>query len=219
MSVHDMIIIGQCMFHLHLRLLLVYFLSLFLLCILLNLSNDFSKNFSKSIIMKIFLFSSRKSRIKWQYWYGQYIEWGFFVYLSALLLLLLVICCPEWAYAKVNSVNIFREIGLFKQCYLSAIYKKSPSTGYCTLSNSKTNQGRLFIVFIIYISFLVNLAWVNAVQAFMLMAYIINIIILIVIVVFRKEFRHNEQGYFSDRLSQPTFTYIIAGLILFFGCK
>jgi hypothetical protein len=51
------------------------------------------------------------------------------------------------------------------------------------------------------------------------MAYIIGMIILIVIVVFRKEFLHNEQGYYSNRVSQPTFTYIIAGLILFFGCK
>ncbi|CAF3679951.1 unnamed protein product [Rotaria sordida] len=141
----------------------------------------------------------KKNRVTWAYWYGPYIEWGFFVYLSALLLLLLVICCPEWAYKKYYPLEVFAEIGLFKQCYLSSIYKKSATQGYCTLSNSQSNQ-----------------SWVNAAQAFMLMAYIIGMIILVVIVIFRKEFRHQENGYFAERVKQPTFTYIIAGLILFF---
>ncbi|CAF3482808.1 unnamed protein product [Adineta steineri] len=146
-----------------------------------------------------FLKRFQKNRLKWDYWYGPYIEWGFFVYLSALLLLLIVICCPEWAYAKDYTHFIFPEIGLFKQCFLSSIYKKAATSGYCTLSNSKNNK-----------------AWVDATQAFMLMAYIAGMIILIVIVIFRKEFRHNATGYYATRLPQPTFTYIIAGLILFF---
>jgi hypothetical protein len=73
----------------------------------------------------------------------------------------------------------------------------------------------LFVVFI----FVCYLAWVNATQAFMLMAYIFGMIILILIVVYRKEFLHSKDGYYSDRVSQPTFTFVIAGLILFFCCK
>jgi hypothetical protein len=72
---------------------------------------------------------------------------------------------------------------------------------------------RLIFIFRFY------LAWVNATQAFMLMAYIIGILILIVIVVFRREFLHNGAGYIAERIAQPTFTYMIAGLILFFCCK
>lgn len=53
----------------------------------------------------------------------------------------------------------------------------------------------------------------------MLMAYIIGMIILVIIVVYRKEFRHTVQGYVPGRVQQPLFTYIIAGLILFFCCK
>ncbi len=155
--------------------------------------------------------------MKWEYWYGPYIEWGFFVYLTALLFLLIVICCPEWAYQKNSSLYIFAEIGLFKQCYLSSIYKKTSPSGYCTLSKSSNNQGIFFYVLFVFRIF--YLAWVNATQAFMLMAYIIGIIILIVIVIYRKEFRHNARGYHSQRVSQPTFTFIIAGLILFFCCK
>ena len=51
------------------------------------------------------------------------------------------------------------------------------------------------------------------------MAYIIGMIILILIVVFREEFRHDEQGYVQERVGQPMFTFIVAGLILFFCCK
>ncbi|CAF1045817.1 unnamed protein product [Adineta ricciae] len=168
-------------------------------------------SFAFAVIISVFLFvvfvmyvleflkRFQKNRLKWDYWYGPYIEWAFFIYLSALLLLLIVICCPEWAYEKIDTLSIFAEIGLFKQCYLSAIYKKSASVNYCTLSDSTTNQ-----------------AWVNATQAFMLMAYIFGMIILVVMVVFRKEFRHNSQGYDAKKVNQPTFTYIIAGLILFF---
>ncbi|CAF4184198.1 unnamed protein product [Rotaria sp. Silwood2] len=152
-------------------------------------------------IMYVIEFIKRfeKVRLKWDYWYGPYIEWGFFVYLSALLLLLLVICCPEWAYKKVDPLYWFAEIGLFKQCYLSSIYKKTATSGFCTLSQTSNNQ-----------------SWVNATQAFMLMAYIIGMIILLIIIVFRKEFRHRENGYYTERVKQPLFTYIIAGLILFF---
>ncbi|CAF1134556.1 unnamed protein product [Adineta ricciae] len=168
-------------------------------------------SFAFAVIISVFLFivfvmyvleflkRFQKNRLKWDYWYGPYIEWAFFIYLSALLLLLIVICCPEWAYDKIDTLSIFAEIGLFKQCYLSSIYKKSASVNYCTLSNSGTNQ-----------------AWVNATQAFMLMAYIFGMIILVVLVVFRKEFRHNSQGYDAKKVNQPTFTYIIAGSILFF---
>jgi hypothetical protein len=53
----------------------------------------------------------------------------------------------------------------------------------------------------------------------MLMAFIFGAIFLILMVVYRKEFRHNGKGYQSDRVSQPRFTFIIAGLILFFCCK
>ncbi len=157
--------------------------------------------------------------MKWQYWYGPYIEWGFFVHLSALLLTLLVICCPEWAYVKISSVNIFGEIGLWKQCYLSAIYKKNAtSSSICTLSNSSSNKGRFFFFFFFVFIFL-YLAWVDATQAFMLMAYIIGMIILLLMVVFRKSFRHNAQGYYPGPVPQPMFTFLIAGLILFFCCK
>jgi hypothetical protein len=78
----------------------------------------------------------------------------------------------------------------------------------------------LFILLHIFIFFLFSrLAWVNATQAFMLMAYIFGMFLLIIMIIFRKEFRHNQGGYHSDRVSQPTFTFIIAGLILFFCCK
>lgn len=65
----------------------------------------------------------------------------------------------------------------------------------------------------------VVLAWVNATQAFMLMAFIFGSILLILMLVYRKEFRHNVKGYQFDRVAQPRFTFIIAGLILFFCCK
>jgi hypothetical protein len=67
--------------------------------------------------------------------------------------------------------------------------------------------------------FFLYLAWVNATQAFMLMAYIFGMIFLGLMVFYRKEFRHNPEGYHADRVSQPRFTFIIAGLILFFCCK
>ena len=87
----------------------------------------------------------RRNRSKWEYWYGPYSEWAFFVHLTALLFLLIVICCPEWAYQKTNVIYVFREIGLFKQCFLSSIFKKSgTSVGLCTLSDSRTNQCRCF---------------------------------------------------------------------------
>ena len=50
------------------------------------------------------------------------------------------------------------------------------------------------------------------------MAYIFGMIILAAIIYFRKEFRHKENGYHSERFKQPKFTYTIAGLILFFCC-
>ncbi|CAF1321607.1 unnamed protein product [Rotaria sp. Silwood1] len=152
-------------------------------------------------IMYVIEFIKRfyKVRLKWEYWYGPYMEWGFFVYLTALLFLLLVICCPEWAYKKIQPLTWFAEIGLFKQCFLTEIYKKTLTTGFCTLSNPSSNQ-----------------SWVDATQAFMLIAYVVGMIILVVIVIFRKEFRHRENGYYAVRVGQPTFTYIIAGLILFF---
>lgn len=96
---------------------------------------------------KTLRFLYRLNRKKWDYWYGPYIEWAFFIHLSALLLMLIVICCPEWAYDKVPSLNIFAEIGLFKQCYFTAIYKKDPSTDICTLSSSSSNQCRFSISF------------------------------------------------------------------------
>lgn len=65
----------------------------------------------------------------------------------------------------------------------------------------------------------VFLAWVNAAQAFMLMAYIFGMIILVLMVVFRREFRHNANGYDAKKVKQPMFTYIIAGSILFFCCQ
>ncbi|CAF3388028.1 unnamed protein product [Rotaria socialis] len=146
-----------------------------------------------------FMKTFTKSRLNWDRWYGPYAEWAFFVFLSALLLLLIVICCPEWAYAKYDPLFVFAEIGLFKQCYLSSLYKKTISSKICTLSDLASNT-----------------SWVNATQAFMLMAYIFGMIILVAIVYFRKEFRHKENGYYSKRCKQPTFTYIIAGFILFF---
>jgi len=83
--------------------------------------------------------------VSWDYWYGPYIEWSLFIYLTALLFLLLVICCPEWAYAKVDRYSFFAEIGLFKQCHLSVIYKKTPSPNRCTLSHPPSNQCKLSI--------------------------------------------------------------------------
>ena len=161
--------------------------------------------------------------MSWEYWYGPYIEWGFFVHLSALLLLLLVICCPEWGYQKFSAFIIFAEIGPFKQCFLSVLYKRTLSPRLCTLSNSGSNRGRLSIHFLAStfpsLSFFLCIAWVNATQAFLLMAFIFGTILLIVMIVFRKQFRHNQQGYHSNRFAQPTFTYVIAGLILFFCCK
>ena len=62
-------------------------------------------------------------------------------------------------------------------------------------------------------------AWVNASQAFMLMSYIVGIIVLAVAVVFRTEFQHTPTGYRATRVTQPMFSYIISGLILFFCCK
>jgi hypothetical protein len=83
----------------------------------------------------------RNNRSKWNYWYGPYSQWAFFVHLSALVLLITVICCPEWAYGKYETYFIFFEIGLFKQCYLSSIYKKDISNDLCTLSDAQTNKG------------------------------------------------------------------------------
>ena len=87
------------------------------------------------------MIESRKIRRKWQYWYGPYIQWAFFIHLTAELLTLLVVVCPEWAYQKNQSTLEFAEIGLFKQCYLSSIYKDETSTNICTLSHSPSNQG------------------------------------------------------------------------------
>lgn len=88
-----------------------------------------------------------KNRARWDYWYGPYIEWGFFIYLSALILLLLAICCPEWAYKTYNPWHLFMEIGLFKQCYAGPIYQKSLSDSFCAFSDSGNNQCKLLLVF------------------------------------------------------------------------
>lgn len=53
----------------------------------------------------------------------------------------------------------------------------------------------------------------------MLMALIFGVILFILMLIFRKEFRHDQQGYVADRVGQPTFTFIIAGLILGLCCE
>lgn len=83
---------------------------------------------------------SRRNRKEWQYWYGPYIQWAFFIHLTALIFLLTTICCPEWAYGKNNIFVIFFELGLFKQCFLGLIYQRTLTTLHCTLSDTGNNQ-------------------------------------------------------------------------------
>jgi hypothetical protein len=51
------------------------------------------------------------------------------------------------------------------------------------------------------------------------MAFIIGMILLVLMMIFRKEFRHQEQGYVADHVRQPAFTFVMAGLITVFCCK
>lgn len=51
------------------------------------------------------------------------------------------------------------------------------------------------------------------------MAYIFGTILWFVMIIYRKEFLHDQNGYAAENVSQPNFTYIMAGLILFFCCN
>ncbi|CAF0973193.1 unnamed protein product [Didymodactylos carnosus] len=176
--------------HMHVSFAFTVIVSIFLIVLIFMFIIEFLKRFTLN-------------RKNWTNWYGQWTEWGLFIFLTALLFLLIAICCPEWAYARSNSHHTFAEGGLFKQCNMTTVYKRKPSpTTQCTLSNSSSNR-----------------SWINTAQAFFLIAYIVGILLLIAMVIFRKSFQHDETGYRTAveerfKVPQPLFSYIVAGIMI-----